>query len=145
MFINDASHWWDSMSQTRTTEQQLAITWEQFKEEVMDKYFRQSLRDFKENEFLQLKQGNMSLTDYEQKFDQLLRYAPHLVDTEMKKTRRFEQGLNPNLNMILMSHRFTSYREMLERAHAIWYQKANAEQHRQLYNQQDKGQIGKRK
>ncbi|XP_022852502.1 uncharacterized protein LOC111374101 [Olea europaea var. sylvestris] len=37
----------------------------------------------------------------------------------------------------------TSYHEMLERAHAIWYQKANAEQHCQLYNQQGKEQCGK--
>lgn len=42
-----------------------------------------------------------------------------------------------------MAHRFTSYREMLERAHAIWYQKANAEQHSQLFGH--KGQVGKRK
>ncbi|XP_022872504.1 uncharacterized protein LOC111391503 [Olea europaea var. sylvestris] len=145
MFIGDASYWWDSMSRTRTPKQQLALTWEQFKKELMDKYFPQSLRDFKESEFLQLKQGNMSLMDYERKFDQLSRYAPHLVDTEIKKTRRFEQGLNPDISMILMSHRFTSYREMLERAHAIWYQKANAEQHHQLYDQQDRGHIGKRK
>lgn len=111
----------------------------------MDKYFPQSLRDFKEGEFLQLKQGNMTLKEYERKFDQLSRYAPHLVDMEAKKTRRFEQGLNPDLSMILMSHRFTSYREMLERAHAIWYQKANAEKSSQLDSRQDKGQFGKRK
>ncbi|XP_022851225.1 uncharacterized protein LOC111373007 [Olea europaea var. sylvestris] len=86
---------------TRTPEQQLALTWEQFKDEVMNKYFPQSLRDFKENEFLQLKQGNMSLIDYKRKFDQLSKYTPHL--------------------------------------------KANAEQHRQLYNQQDRGHIGKMK
>ncbi|CAA3033634.1 Hypothetical predicted protein, partial [Olea europaea subsp. europaea] len=134
-------HWWDSMPRTRTPKQQLAITWEQFKEEVMDKYFPQSLRDFKENKFLQLKQVNMSLTDYERKFDQLSRYAPHLVNTKIKKTRRFEQGLNPDLSIILMSHRFTLYREMLEQAHAIWYQKANAEQHLQLYNHASKAMV----
>ncbi|XP_022870858.1 uncharacterized protein LOC111390103 [Olea europaea var. sylvestris] len=111
----------------------------------MDKYFPQSLRDFKENKLFHLKQSNMSLTDYDRKFDQLLTHAPHLVDTKIKKTQRFEQGLNPDLSMILMSHRFTSYREMLERAHAIWYQKANAEQHHQLYNHQDKGHVEKRK
>ncbi|XP_022861777.1 uncharacterized protein LOC111382134 [Olea europaea var. sylvestris] len=111
----------------------------------MDKYFPQSLRDFKESEFLRLKHGNMSLIDYERKFDQLSRYALHLVDTKIKKTRRFEQGLNPDLSMILMSNRFTSYREMLERAHAIWYQKANAGQRRQLYNQRDRAHIGKKK
>ncbi|XP_022883457.1 uncharacterized protein LOC111400270 [Olea europaea var. sylvestris] len=79
----------------------------------MDTYFPQSLKDFKENEFFQLKHGNMSPTDYERKFNQLSRYAPHPVDIKIKKTRRFEQGLNPNLSMILISH------HLLERTHAI--------------------------
>lgn len=126
MFSDDASHWWDSMSRTRTPEQQAKLTWEQFKGEVMDKYFPQSLRDHKESEFLQLKQKTMSLTEYERKFDQLSRNAPHLVDTKDKKVRRFEQWLNSDISMILMSHRFTTYREMLERAHVIQYQKTSA-------------------
>ncbi|XP_022856959.1 uncharacterized protein LOC111378027 [Olea europaea var. sylvestris] len=58
----------------------------------------------------------------------LLRYAPHLVDTEVKKIRRFENGLRPEIGMIIMSQRFTSYREMLERAHAISYKRTSFEQ-----------------
>ncbi|XP_022899244.1 uncharacterized protein LOC111412541 [Olea europaea var. sylvestris] len=33
---------------------------------------------------------------------QLSRYAPHLVDTEVKKIRRFENGLRPEIGMIIM-------------------------------------------
>ncbi|XP_022857004.1 uncharacterized protein LOC111378068 [Olea europaea var. sylvestris] len=72
-------------------------------------------------------------------------YAPHLVDTEDKKVRRFEQGLNPDISMILVSHRFTSYRKMLERAHAIWYLKTSTEQYSKLFNQPDNRNMGKRK
>ncbi|XP_022875685.1 uncharacterized protein LOC111394144 [Olea europaea var. sylvestris] len=121
MLIGAAGHWWESVSRTRTEEQQRNLTWEQFKDEVMTKYFPQALRDFKESEFLQLRQENMSLIDYERQFEQLSRYALHLVDTEVKKIRRFENRLRPEIAMIIMSHRFTSYREMLERAHAISY------------------------
>ncbi|XP_022851499.1 uncharacterized protein LOC111373224 [Olea europaea var. sylvestris] len=128
MLIGAAGHWWESVSRTRTEEQQHNLTWEQFKDEVMAKYFPQALRDFKESEFLQLRQGSMSLTDYERQFEQLSRYAPHLVDTEVKKIRRFENGLRPEIGMIIMSHRFTSYRKMLERAHAISYQRTSFEQ-----------------
>ncbi|XP_022866777.1 uncharacterized protein LOC111386549 [Olea europaea var. sylvestris] len=67
MLIGAAGHWWESVSRTRTKEQQCSLTWEQFKDE--------------------LRQGNMSLTDYERQFEQLSRYAPHLVDTEVKKIR----------------------------------------------------------
>ncbi|XP_022843445.1 uncharacterized protein LOC111367000 [Olea europaea var. sylvestris] len=65
MFVGAPSHWWESVSRTRMEEQQRNLTWEQFKDEVMEKYFPQALRDFKESEFLQLRQGDMSLIDYE--------------------------------------------------------------------------------
>ncbi|XP_022865485.1 uncharacterized protein LOC111385333, partial [Olea europaea var. sylvestris] len=97
MLVGAAGHWWESVSRTRTEEQQRNLTWEQFKDEVMAKYFPQALRDFKESEFLQLRQGNLSLNDYERQFEQLSRYAPYLVDTEVKKIRRFENGLRPKI------------------------------------------------
>ncbi|XP_022873085.1 uncharacterized protein K02A2.6-like [Olea europaea var. sylvestris] len=141
MFVGAASHWWESVSHTRTKEQQRNLTWERFKDEMMAKYFPQALRDFKESEFLQLGQGDMSLTYYERQFEQLSRHALHLVDTEVKKIRRFENGLHPEIGMIIMSHRFTSYCEMLERAHAISYQRTTFGQ----YAQQSRESLGKRK
>ncbi|XP_022861400.1 uncharacterized protein LOC111381801 [Olea europaea var. sylvestris] len=127
MFVEAVSHWWESVSCTGTEEQQRDLTWEQFKDEVMAKYFPQALRDFKESEFLQLRKGKFSLIDYERQIEQLSRYAPYLVDTEVKKIRRFENGLQPEIGIIIMSHRFTSYREMLERAHTISYQRTTFE------------------
>lgn len=46
----------------------------------------------------------MALVDYERKFEQLSRYATHLVDTEQKKTGRFELGLRPEIGGIMASH-----------------------------------------
>ncbi|XP_022895365.1 uncharacterized protein LOC111409559 [Olea europaea var. sylvestris] len=119
MLVGAAGHWWESASRTRTEAQQCAMTWAQFKEEVMTKYFPQSLRDRREAEFLQLKQGNMSLDEYERKFEQLSRYATHLVDTEPKKARRFELGLSPEIGGIMESHHTTTYSEVLQRAQSI--------------------------
>ena len=48
-----------------------------------------------ELKFLELKQGNMSVTDYEGKFEELSRYVPSYVDTDRKKAKRFQQGLKP--------------------------------------------------
>ncbi|XP_022862795.1 uncharacterized protein LOC111382983 [Olea europaea var. sylvestris] len=55
MLVDVAGHWWESASRTRTEAQQRNLTWARFKEEVMEKYFPQALRDRKESEFLQLK------------------------------------------------------------------------------------------
>lgn len=124
MSMGAASHLWKSKYRTRIKAQQEALTWNQFKEKVTEKFFSQTLRDFKETEFLQPKQGSLPLIDYEKKLDQLNRYTPHLVDTEAKKIKRSYQELHQDISMMLMSHRFTIYSEMLEWAHTFWYQRA---------------------
>ena len=70
------------------------MTWAQFKGAFFEKYFPQCVRDRKVTEFEQLKQGTMSVVEYESKFTELARYAPHMVDTDYKKARKFEGGLN---------------------------------------------------
>ncbi|KAH7533949.1 hypothetical protein FEM48_Zijuj04G0185900 [Ziziphus jujuba var. spinosa] len=39
----------------------------------------------------------MTLAQYERKFDELSRYAPHLVDTDERKAQKFERGLRDGL------------------------------------------------
>ena len=50
-------------------------------------------RNAKIREFTNLRQGAMSVAEYEAKFDQLSRYAMHLVATEQDKCNKFEDGL----------------------------------------------------
>ncbi|XP_028065874.1 uncharacterized protein LOC114268839 [Camellia sinensis] len=70
------------------------LTWDRFKGMFYEKYFPQCMRDRKVSEFEQLKQGTMSVAEYEAKFTELARYAPHMVDTDYKKARKFEGGLH---------------------------------------------------
>ncbi|XP_022852531.1 uncharacterized protein LOC111374134 [Olea europaea var. sylvestris] len=120
MLADVAGHWKVSTSRTRVEAQQRALTWTQFKDKVMEKYFPKALRDQKEIEFLQHKtREKMKLEDYERKFEQLSRYAPHLVDTQAKKARRFELGLHLEIGGILASHQFTTYSRLLLAAQAI--------------------------
>ncbi|XP_028087829.1 uncharacterized protein LOC114288509, partial [Camellia sinensis] len=51
-------------------------------------------RDRKVSEFEELKQGRMSVAEYKAKFTKLARFAPHMVDTDYKKARKFEGGLD---------------------------------------------------
>ncbi|XP_022859941.1 uncharacterized protein LOC111380569 [Olea europaea var. sylvestris] len=119
MLTNDAGHWWDSETRTKTAEQLCNLTWGQFKESLMGKYFSQPLRDQKEVEFLQLTQGNLPPGEYETKLEQLSRYAPHMVNTELTKTKRFEMGLKPEIKGIMAAQQHTTYAEVVRRAQAI--------------------------
>ncbi|KAF3453942.1 hypothetical protein FNV43_RR04383 [Rhamnella rubrinervis] len=57
----------------------------------------ESQKDEMEAEFLRLTQGNLSLVEHERKFDELSCYAPHLVNIEECKARRFKKRLRPEL------------------------------------------------
>ncbi|XP_022853763.1 uncharacterized protein LOC111375195 [Olea europaea var. sylvestris] len=119
MLTNDAGHWWDSETRIKTAEQLRNLTWDQFKESLMGKYFPQSLRDQKEVEFLQLTQGSLPLGEYERKFEQLSRYAPHMVNIELTKAKRFEMGLKPEIKGIITAQQYTIYAKVVHRAQAI--------------------------
>jgi hypothetical protein len=58
----------------------------------------------KKKEFLSLTQGNMTVSEYCDRFTQLSRYAPKEVDTDEKCQERFLEGLIGPLNYQLQSH-----------------------------------------
>ena len=78
-----------------------SMMWALFKTLFLEKKFPRVKREEKEMEFISLKQRNLSLVEYERKFDKLSRYAPHLMDTEERKARRFEKGLRPELYKVV--------------------------------------------
>jgi len=51
----------------------------------------------KVSEFMRLTQGNKSMNEYLQEFNNLSRYAPSHVDTEEKKIESFKRGLNTKM------------------------------------------------
>ena len=59
----------------------------------MGKYFPDTARHAKAQEFLELKQGAITVMDYVARFTELARFADDYVATDMAKVRRFENGL----------------------------------------------------
>ena len=59
----------------------------------MGKYFPETARHAKAQEFLELKQGAATVMDYVARFTKLARFADDYVATNLPKVRRFENGL----------------------------------------------------
>ena len=59
----------------------------------MSKYFSMSTRHAKAQEFLELKQGTMTMLEYVATFTELSCFADDYVATYMAKVRKFEDGL----------------------------------------------------
>ncbi|XP_012472377.1 uncharacterized protein LOC105789550 [Gossypium raimondii] len=67
------------------------------REEFRKKYISQWFIDQKRKEFLELKQGRMSVVEYEREFVKLSKYAQECVSTKAIKCKRFEGGLNEDI------------------------------------------------
>ena len=86
----EAQVWWNWEKTSRDLE---AMTWAEFQELFMGKYFPDTARHAKAQEFLELKQGTMTMMDYVARCTELAGYADDYVATDMAKVRRFENGL----------------------------------------------------
>ncbi|KAL8108946.1 hypothetical protein AgCh_025152 [Apium graveolens] len=72
-----------------------------------------------EVEFLELKQGEKSVAEYEAKFTELARLAPGYVNTEIQKARRFQQGLKPEVRSGVVALQLKTYTSVVQGALVI--------------------------
>lgn len=54
-------------------------------------------KDRKVEDFANLVQGSMSVTEYKTKFDEVSKYAPNLIAAEADKKQKFQRGLNQEI------------------------------------------------
>ena len=78
-----AADWWDS--NTAAHDAANAITWAKFATQFRNYHIPAGLMKIKKKEFLTLKQGNMTLSEYCDKFVQLSRYAIEEVADDERK------------------------------------------------------------
>ena len=87
----EAQVWWNWAKTSRDLE---AMTWAEFQELFMGKYFSDTARHAKAQEFLELKQGTMTVMEYVARFRELARFANDYVATDITKVKRFKNGIN---------------------------------------------------
>ena len=68
--LEEVKYWWENTRQCLEVEGQV-VTQEVFKRVFLEKYFPEDVRNKKEMEFLELKQGNMTVVEYAAKFEVL--------------------------------------------------------------------------
>jgi hypothetical protein len=70
----------------------------------------------RKEEFLALKQGPLSVSEYRDKFLQLSHYAPEDVNIDAKWQYRFLRGLVDPLHYQLMNHTFPTFQHLIDKA-----------------------------
>ncbi|KAG8661142.1 hypothetical protein MANES_02G214360v8 [Manihot esculenta] len=129
--------WWDTTSQTVQSEQQ---TWKLFLAEFRKKYIGDLYMDEKKREFLYLRQGRMTVSEYEKDFIRLSKYAREMVPTEEAKCKKFEQGLHNDIRVLLAAHSIKEFSTLVNAALNIEKIKEEEQSWRQK-GQQKRGQT----
>jgi hypothetical protein len=91
-----AFDWWDAFTAAHANVD--TITWQEIQEYFRAHHIPSGIMKLKKKEFLSLTQGNMSVSEYCDRFTQLSRYTPEEVDTDEKCQERFLEGLIGPLN-----------------------------------------------
>ena len=68
------------------------MTWDNFRRLFMGNYFPAFARHAKAREFLELRQGTMTVLEYVARFIELARFGDDYVATDEAKVRKFEDG-----------------------------------------------------
>ncbi|XP_050877867.1 uncharacterized protein LOC127081682 [Lathyrus oleraceus] len=98
MLAKEPDDWWINTCQVLDVATEV-VTWVVFSREFLRKYFPEDVCGKKEVEFLELKQGNLSFTEYASRFVELAKFHPHYSETtfEFSKFIKFENGLHPEI------------------------------------------------
>ncbi|KAA3462062.1 DNA/RNA polymerases superfamily protein [Gossypium australe] len=84
--------------------------------EFRKKYISQRFIDQKRKEFLELKQSRMTVTEYEREFMRLSKYARECVSTEAIMCKRFEDGLNKDIRLLVEILELKEFVVLIDRA-----------------------------
>ncbi|MQL93250.1 hypothetical protein Taro_025891 [Colocasia esculenta] len=98
-----ADVWCSSMLRTRFEDGVVEVGWDECVRLLQAKFVPEHIQDKMEQEFLSLTQGFMTVLEYEVRFSELSKYAPHIVTDECRKAKKFVMGLRPSLMMRLVA------------------------------------------
>ncbi|MQL70478.1 hypothetical protein Taro_002800 [Colocasia esculenta] len=90
-----ANVWWSSLLHTRFEDGAVEVTWDEFVRLFQAKFVSEHIQDKMEQHFLSLTKGSMTILEYEARFSELSKYAPHIVHDERRKAKKFVMGLRP--------------------------------------------------
>ncbi|TYK01041.1 uncharacterized protein E5676_scaffold264G00470 [Cucumis melo var. makuwa] len=87
----EAEGWWKSIIARRNDAR--TLDWQTFRGIFEEKYYPTTYCEAKRDEFQELKQGSLSVAEYERKYTELSRYVEVIVAYESDRCCRFERGL----------------------------------------------------
>jgi hypothetical protein len=112
--ISMASAWWDSYRDSHPDP--LHIGWDKFVVAFCNHHIPEAVMDRKADEFRHLKMGGMSMQEYANRFQELMRYVLDDTNIEKKKVYWFWKGLHKGMAHHLSAHDCPTLRSIINKA-----------------------------
>ncbi|TYK00841.1 DNA/RNA polymerases superfamily protein [Cucumis melo var. makuwa] len=110
----DAENWLNMLEKCSDAR---ALDWQTFRGIFEDKYYPSTYCEAKRDEFLGLKQGSLSVVEYERKYIELSQYADVIVAFESDRCRKFERGLHFEIRIpVTAIAKWTNFSQLVETA-----------------------------
>ncbi|KAL6561072.1 hypothetical protein OROGR_003792 [Orobanche gracilis] len=140
----EADDWWLEV-RARLEAAGEEITWVMFLKEFMSKYYPEDVRGKKEIKFLELKQGNQSVTEYAAKFVELDKFYPHFngEGAEFSKCIKFDNGLRSDVKKAVGYQKIRTFSDLVDSC-SIFEEYSNAH-HKIVPDRRDKSQQNRSK
>jgi hypothetical protein len=112
--FGSTTDWWETFHNSHPYV--CATTWNEFKARFRTHYVPRGTLKLKKKEFFELRQGEMTVNGYLNRFTQLSRYAPDDVNTDEKKQDAFLNGLNDEVRFQLLNTDYEDFSRMVDKA-----------------------------
>ncbi|KAG6524033.1 hypothetical protein ZIOFF_013923 [Zingiber officinale] len=113
MLRDDARVWWEG---ARLTVDLTILTWADFKEVFYGKYFTVDNRTRLAREFLELRQGDMTVAEYVRRFERGRYFVPMITSQPVEELKHFTEGLRPTIRHDVRLSRVTTFRGAVDQA-----------------------------
>ncbi|XP_070010089.1 uncharacterized protein [Nicotiana sylvestris] len=119
-FSGAAFTWWEDFERRRPIGA-APLSWQQFSTFFLEKYVPQSRREELHRQFEWLTQGDMIVTQYEMRFTELACHAIWMIPSDRERIRRFVDGLNYHLRILMTRERVlgATFEEVVDIAREI--------------------------
>jgi len=110
-----AQTWWESYQAARPANA-APVTRQQFSRDFKARHIPDGVIEQKQEEFRNLRMGDMSVSEYHDRFSQLARYAPNEVKEDSDKQRLYLKGIYFDLRLQLKGNVYPDFQTLVTRA-----------------------------
>ncbi|KAI3665770.1 hypothetical protein L6452_44401 [Arctium lappa] len=115
----DALSWWNITRRALAPEILAKLPWSAFKKKIMEKYCNERALYKIEEEFKNLKKGNLSVADYAKQFLDKLSIVEHLETDEKSKIKAFVRGLPADMKTGVRNAHKATLQEVIEESQLV--------------------------